>query len=92
MSDINTLAYTTWRCNYHVLFAPKFRSIVIYGKIKTDIGKILRKLYARKGVKIIEAQACPDHIHMLLSIPSKYAVSDFIGYLKEKNLLEIFER
>ena len=92
MSDINTLVPTTWRCNYHVVFALKFRRMVIYGKIKIDRGKMLRKLYARKGVEIIEAQACPDHIHMLLSIPSKYAVSDFIGYLKEKNLLEIFER
>ncbi|MCC8157908.1 MAG: IS200/IS605 family transposase [Phascolarctobacterium sp.] len=92
MSDINTLAHTTWRCKYHVVFAPKFRRMVIYGKIKTDIGKILRKLCTRKGVEIIEAQACPDHIHMLLCIPPKYAVSDFIGYLKGKSSLEIFER
>lgn len=92
MSDINTLAHTTWRCKYHVVFAPKFRRMVIYGKIKTDIGKILRKLCTRKGVEIIEAQACPDHIHMLLCIPLKYAVSDFIGYLKGKSSLEIFER
>ena len=84
MSDLNTLSHTTWRCNYHVVFAPKFRRMVIYGKIKQDIGKILRKLCARKGVTIIEATACPDHIHMLLSIPPKYAVSDFIGYLKGK--------
>lgn len=92
MSDINTLAHTTWRCKYHVVSAPKFRRMVIYGKIKTDIGKILRKLCTRKGVEIIEAQACPDHIHMLLCIPPKYAVSDFIGYLKGKSSLEIFER
>ncbi|WP_455652168.1 IS200/IS605 family transposase [Phascolarctobacterium sp.] len=92
MSDINTLAHTTWRCKYHVVFVPKFRRMVIYGKIKTDIGKILRKLCTRKGVEIIEAQACPDHIHMLLCIPPKYAVSDFIGYLKGKSSLEIFER
>lgn len=92
MSDINTLAHTTWRCKYHVVFAPKFRRMVIYGKIKTDIGKILRKLCTRKGVEIIEAQACPDHIHMLLCIPPKYAVLDFIGYLKGKSSLEIFER
>ena len=92
MSDLNTLSHTTWRCNYHVVFAPKFRRMVIYGKIKQDIGKILRKLCARKGVTIIEATECPDHIHMLLSIPPKYAVSDFIGYLKGKSSLEIFER
>ncbi|WP_455654915.1 IS200/IS605 family transposase [Phascolarctobacterium sp.] len=92
MSDIDTLAHTTWRCKYHVVFTPKFRRMVIYGKIKTDIGKILRKLCTRKDVEIIEAQACPDHIHMLLCIPPKYAVSDFIGDLKGKSLLEIFER
>ena len=92
MSDINTLTHTTWRCKYHTVFTPKFRRMVIYGKIKTDIGKILRKLCTRKGVEIIEAQACPDHIHMLLCIPPKYAVSDFIGYLKGKSSLEIFER
>ena len=92
MSDINTLSHTTWRCNFHIVFAPKYRRMVIYGKIKEDIGKILRKLCDRKGVMIIEASACPDHIHMLVSIPPKYSVSDFVGYLKEKSLLEIFER
>ncbi|MBQ7883072.1 MAG: IS200/IS605 family transposase [Phascolarctobacterium sp.] len=81
-----------WRCNYHIVFAPKFRRMVIYGKIKQDIGKILRKLCARKGVTILEATACLDHIHMLVSIPLKYAVSDFIVYLKGKSSLEIFER
>ena len=92
MSDINTLSHTTWRCNFHIVFAPKYRRMVIYGKIKEDIGKILRKLYDRKGVMIIEASACPDHIHMLVSIPPKYSVSDFVGYLKGKSSLEIFER
>ena len=77
MSDINTLSHTTWRCNFHIVFAPKYRRMVIYGKIKEDIGKILRKLCDRKGVEIIEASACPDHIHMLVSIPPKYSVSDF---------------
>ena len=92
MSDINTLSHTTWRCNFHIVFAPKYRRKVIYGKIKEDIGKILRKLCDRKGVTIIEASACPDHIHMLVSIPPKYSVSDFVGYLKGKSSLEIFER
>lgn len=85
MSDINTLSHTTWRCNFHIVFAPKYRRMVIYGKIKEDIGKILRKLCDRKGVEIIEASACPDHIHMLVSIPPKYSVSDFVGYLKGKS-------
>lgn len=92
MSDINTLSHTTWRCNFHIVFAPKYRRMVIYGKIKEDIGKILRKLCDRKGVEIIEASACPNHIHMLVSIPPKYSVSDFVGYLKGKSSLEIFER
>lgn len=92
MSDIKTLSHTTWRCNYHIVFAPKYRRMIIYGKIKSDIGKILRKLCERKSVIILEASACLDHIHMLVSIPPKYAISDFIGYLKGKSSLEIFER
>lgn len=92
MSDIKTLSHTTWRCNYHIVFAPKYRRMIIYGKIKSDIGKILRKLCERKSVIILEASVCPDHIHMLVRIPPKYAISDFIGYLKGKSSLEIFER
>ena len=92
MDDINSLSHTTWRCKYHVVFAPKFRRQIIYGKLKKDIGKILRDLCARKDVEIIEANACPDHIHMLLSIPPKYSVSAFMGYLKGKSSLIIFER
>ena len=92
MDDINSLSHTTWRCKYHVVFAPKFRRQIIYGKLKQDIGKILRDLCARKDVEIIEANACPDHIHMLLSIPPKYSVSAFMGYLKGKSSLMIFDR
>lgn len=92
MDDTNSLSHTTWRCKYHVVFAPKYRRQIIYGKIKQDIGKILRDLCARKDVEIIEANACPDHIHMLLSIPPKYSVSAFMGYLKGKSSLIIFER
>ena len=92
MDDTNSLSHTTWRCKYHVVFAPKFRRQIIYGKLKQDIGKILRDLCARKDVEIIEANACPDHIHMLLSIPPKYSVSAFMGYLKGKSSLIIFER
>ena len=92
MDDVNSLSHTTWRCKYHVVFAPKYRRQIIYGKIKQDIGKILRDLCARKDVEIIEANACPDHIHMLLSIPPKYSISAFMGYLKGKSSLAIFER
>lgn len=90
--DIESLQHTTWRCQYHVVFAPKCRRMVIYGQIKKDIGQILRKLCEQKGVEIIEAQAWPDHIHMLLSIPSKYSVSKIMGYLKGKSSLMIFDR
>lgn len=90
--DINSLSHTTWRCQYHIVFAPKCRRMVIYGKIKQDIGKILRQLCEQKEVEIIEAEACPDHIHMLVSIPPKYSVSQIMGYLKGKSSLMIFDR
>ena len=90
--DISSLDHTTWRCQYHVVFAPKYRRLEIYGAIKADIGKILRQLCQQKGVEIIEAEACPDHIHMLLSIPPKYSVSQIMGYLKGKSSLMIFDR
>ena len=90
--DIESLQHTTWRCQYHVVFAPKYRRMAIYGQIRKDIGQILRKLCEQKGVEIIEAQACPDHIHMLLSIPPKYSVSQIMGYLKGKSSLMIFDR
>lgn len=90
--DISSLSHTTWRCQYHIVFAPKCRRMVIYGKIKQDIGKILRQLCEQKEVEIIEAEACPDHIHMLVSIPPKYSVSQIMGYLKGKSSLMIFDR
>ena len=90
--DIESLQHTTWRCQYHVVFAPKYRRMAIYGQIRRDIGQILRKLCEQKGVEIIEAQACPDHIHMLISIPPKYSVSQIMGYLKGKSSLMIFDR
>ena len=92
MKDINSLSHSKWRCQYHIVFAPKFRGKEIYAKIKSDIGKILRKLCEQKGVEIIEAQACPDHIHMLVSIPPSISVSQFMGYLKGKSSLMIFDR
>ena len=91
-NDINSLSHSKWRCHYHVVFAPKFRRQAIYGKIKTDIGKILRQLCDQKGIEIIEAELCPDHIHMLISIPPKYSVAQIMGYLKGKSSLMIFDR
>lgn len=90
--DKNTLAHTSWNCKYHIVFAPKYRRQIIYGKIKADIGQILRKLCEYKEVEILEAQACPDHIHMVVSIPPKLSVSQFMGYLKGKSALMIFDR
>ena len=80
--DTNSLAHTQWECKYHIVFAPKYRRQIIYGKIKQDIGQMIRKLCEYKGVEIIEAEACKDHIHMLVAIPPKYSVSQFMGYLK----------
>ena len=90
--DNESLAHSKWNCKYHIVFAPKFRRQVIYGRIKTDIGKILRQLCAQKGVEIIEANLCPDHVHMLVSIPPKISVSSFMGYIKGKSSLMIFDR
>ena len=92
MNDINSLSHSKWNCKYHIVFAPKYRRQVIYGKIKADIGKILRQLCEMKGVEIIEAEACPDHIHMLVSIPPHISVAHFMGYLKGKSSLMIFDR
>mgnify|MGYP003419035266 CR=1 FL=1 len=90
--DTDSLAHTKWNCKYHIVFAPKYRRQVIYGKIKADIGIMLRKLCEYKQVEIIEAEACKDHIHMLVSIPPKYSVSQIMGYLKGKSSLMIFDR
>ncbi len=90
--DNNSLAHTKWNCKYHIVFAPKFRRKEIYGKYKADIGKILRELCTWKGVEIIEAHACVDHIHMYVSIPPKLSVSGFVGFLKGKSALILFER
>ena len=90
--DNDSLSHTRWNCKYHIVFAPKYRRQIIYGKIKNDIGKILRMLCERKGVEIIEAEACSDHIHMLVSIPPKISISSFMGYLKGKSSLMIFDR
>ena len=90
--DVNSLEHTSWRCQYHIVFAPKYRRMEIYGQIKVDIGKILRQLCQQKGIEIIEAELCRDHIHMLVSILPKYSVSPIMGYLKGKSSLMIFDR
>ena len=88
----NSLAHTRWECKYHLVFAPKYRRHIIYRELRADIGKILRELCERKGVEIIEAECCPDHIHMLVRIPPKYSVSEVMGFLKGKSSLMIFDR
>ena len=88
----NSLAHTKWMCKYHIVFAPKYRRKEIYGQIKTDIGKILRELCNYKGVEIIEGHLMIDHVHMLVSIPPKISISSFMGYLKGKSALMIFDK
>ena len=90
--DVNSLAHTKWNCKYHVVFAPKFRRKIIYNQLRADIGKIIRMLCERKDITIIEAELCPDHVHMLISIPPKMSVSGAIGYIKGKSTLLIFDR
>ena len=83
MGEIKESAHTKWRCEYHIVFAPKYRRKEIYGKLKADIGQILRKLCEEKKVEILEAQACSDHIHMLVSVPPHLSIAQFMGYLKD---------
>ena len=92
MDDIKSLSHSKWRCKYHIVFAPKYRRQAIYGEIKRDIGRILRQLCENKGVEILEAELCKDHVHMLVSIPPSLSVSQFVGYLKGKSSLMIFDR
>ena len=90
--DVKSLSHSKWRGKYHIVFAPKYRRQIVYGQLKADIGKILRSLCERKGVNIISAECCPDHIHMLVEIPPHMSVSSFMGYLKSKSSLMIFDR
>lgn len=92
MNATNSLAYAKWECKYHIVFAPKYRRQVIHKDIKADVGQILGALCRRKGIEIIEAKCCLDHIHMLVRIPPKYSVSEIVGYLKGKSSLMIFEK
>ena len=90
--NINSLAHTMYNCKYHIVFAPKYRRMAFYGSKRLEIGKILRKLCEWKGVNIIEAEVCVDHIHMLVEIPPKYSVSGFMGFLKGKSSLIIYQK
>ena len=92
MGDAKSLAHTKWNCKYHIVFAPKYRRQVFYGEKRRAVGDILRKLCEWKDVKILEAECCPDHIHMLLEIPPKISVSSFMGYLKGKSSLMLYEQ
>ena len=92
MNDNRSLAHTTWNCKYHIVFAPKYRRKMFYGEKREEIGKILRELCNWKEVHIIEAEVCPDHIHMLVEIPPKMSVSSFMGFLKGKSSIIIHER
>ena len=90
--DVNSLSHTKWNCKYHIVFAPKFRRKLAYGKLKQDIANILSVLCKRKSVHIVEAEICPDHVHMLVEIPPSMSVSAFVGYLKGKSTLMIYDR
>lgn len=92
LNDVHTLSHTTWNCKYHVVFAPKYRRKVFYGEKRMEIGAILRELCEWKGVKIITAEVCPDHVHMLIEIPPKMAVSGFMGFLKGKSSIIIYQK
>ena len=91
-NDNHSLSHSTWNCKYHIVFAPKYRRKVFYKDNRVEIGKILRALCNWKQVNIVEAEVCPDHIHMLVEIPPKMSVSSFVGFLKGKSSLIIFER
>ena len=92
LEDINSLSHTKWNCKYHIVFAPKCRRKVFYHDKRIEVGKILRQLCEWKCVNIIEAEVCPDHVHMLLKIPPKMSVSSFMGYLKGKSSTMLYEQ
>lgn len=91
-NDIHSLSHTKWNCKYHIVFAPKYRRKAFYGEKRAEIGKILRELCNWKKVNIINAEVCPDHVHMLVEIPPKYSVSSFMGFLKGKSSIMIYEK
>ena len=91
-NQTNSMAHTKWMCKYHIVFTPKYRRKVIYKTLRKDIGQIFRKICSELKVEILEAEACPDHIHMLVSIPPYMSVAQFVGTLKSKSALMIFDR
>ena len=91
-NDIHSLSHTKWECKYHIVFAPKYRRKVFFGPMRYEIGKIIRELCRWKGVNLLEAEACPDHIHILVEIPPKFSISNFMGFLKGKSSLMIYEK
>ena len=91
-NDIHSLSHTKWECKYHIVFAPKYRRKVFFGQKRYEIGKIIRELCRWKGVELVEAEACPDHIHILVEIPPKFSISNFMGFLKGKSSLMIYEK
>ena len=92
MNDMNSLSHTKWECKYHIVFAPKYRRKVFYGEKRVEIGKILRMLCDWKKIEIVEAEVCKDHVHMLVKAPPKVSVSGFVGYLKGRSSLMIYEK
>ena len=92
MNDMNSLSHTKWECKYHIVFAPKYRRKVFYGEKRVEIGKILRMLCDWKKIEIVEAEVCKDHVDMLVKIPPKVSVSSFVGYLKGRSSLMIYEK
>ena len=92
MKDMNSLSHTKWNCKYHIVFAPKYRRKAFYGSNRLEIGAILRELCSWKEVTIIEAGVCPDHVHMFVEIPPKLSISTFMGYLKGKSSVMIYQR
>jgi len=90
--DKNSLAHTKWNCIYHIVFIPKYRRKIMYGKIKRDVKEILKKLCEYKGIEILEGTVCSDHVHLCIRIPPKYSVSAIMGYLKGKSALMVFDR
>ena len=91
-NDLDRLAHTTWNCTYHIVFIPKYRKKILFGKVRKDVGEILRKLCEMKGVELIEGATRPDHVHMYVAIPPKLSVAEFVGYLKGKSALMVYDR
>ena len=91
-NDTNSLAHTSWNCKYHIVFAPKYRRKVFFGQKRLEIGAILRSLCEWKEVNLVEGEVCPDHVHILVEIPPKLSVSGFMGYLKGKCSILIYQK